>query len=174
MPPKTSTDEYSLTLTGPGHSFKRKVTEEVANHVINLVITGAASTTPPASPATPGTGSGTTPKQFIAQKRPENNYERVACLAYYLTHSRNTPHFKTTDITKLNTEAAGHISNPSLAVMHATATYHYLSAAGGGKKQLTSLGEAVVEALPDRATVKAAIAEHKPKRRRGRKRIKRK
>ena len=36
-----------------------------------------------------------TPKQFLAQKKPENNYERVACLAYYLTHYREMLHFKT-------------------------------------------------------------------------------
>jgi hypothetical protein len=45
-------------------------------------------------------------------------------------------------------------------VQHATNTYRYLSAAGGGKKQITLLGEAIVEALPDRAKVAEAIAEH--------------
>ena len=39
-----------------------------------------------------------TPKKFMLQKRPSTNIERVACLAYYLTCFRNTPHFKNTDI----------------------------------------------------------------------------
>lgn len=41
-----------------------------------------------------------------------------------------------------------------------------LSAAGKGKKQITLLGEAIVEAMPDRAKVAEAIAEHKPARKR--------
>ena len=39
---------------------------------------------------------------------------------------------------------AHHLSNPSLAVTHATSTYHYLSTVGGDKKQITALGEAAV------------------------------
>jgi len=40
------------------------------------------------------------------EKQPRTDVERVACLAYYLTHYRNTPYFKTLDLGKLNTEAA--------------------------------------------------------------------
>src|SRR5438128_4773232 len=47
-----------------------------------------------------------TPKQFLNEKQPANDIERVACLAYYLTHYRSIPEFKTLDISKLNTEAA--------------------------------------------------------------------
>jgi hypothetical protein len=82
-----------------------------------------------------------------------------------LASYRNTPHFKTADISKLNTEAAHHFTNTALFVQHATNTYHYLSSAGGGKKQLTLLGEAIVEALPDRAKVAEVSAEHKPRKR---------
>jgi hypothetical protein len=46
------------------------------------------------------------PKEFIVQKDPRTDIERVACLAYYLTHYRDMPHFKTIDLSKLNTEAA--------------------------------------------------------------------
>jgi hypothetical protein len=53
--------------------------------------------------------------------------------------------------------------------MGATNTYRYLMAAGGGKKQITNLGEAIVEALPDREAVKQAIAENRPRRRKRRK-----
>jgi hypothetical protein len=77
------------------------------------------------------------------------------------------PHFKTVDVNKLNIESAHSFTNAALFVRHATSTYHYLSAAGAGKKQITTLGEAVVEALPDRARVQAAMAEHKTSRRRG-------
>jgi hypothetical protein len=107
----------------------------------------------------------------MSNKRPQNNYQRVACLAYYLAHERNTPHFKTRDITNLNTEAAqSTLSNSAVFVRDATSKYHFLSAAGGGKKQITALGEAVVEALPDQAKVSAAIADHNPRRKARRRR----
>jgi uncharacterized protein YggE len=89
-----------------------------------------------------------------------------------LSNYRETPHFKTTEINKLNTESAHHFTNAAVFVMHATSTYHYLASAGGGKKQITPLGEAIVEALPDRAKVNAAIAENKPTRKRAKKRKK--
>ena len=61
------------------------------------------------------------PKQFMFQKQPRTDVEKVACLAYYLTHYRDTPHFKTLDISKLNTEAAqAKFSNPTVAVDNAT------------------------------------------------------
>ena len=46
----------------------------------------------------------TSPKEFLFDKKPVTDTERVACLAYYLTHYRNTPHFRTLDISKLNTK----------------------------------------------------------------------
>lgn len=82
---------------------------------------------------------------------------------------RNTPHFKTVDISKIATEAAYKFSNAATSVHHASVTYKYLAPAGGGKKQITALGEAVVEAMPDREKVKVAVTEHRPAtKRRGR------
>src|SRR5215470_15281480 len=40
------------------------------------------------------------PKEFILQKQTRTDLERVACLAYYLTHYRDLPHFKTIDLSK--------------------------------------------------------------------------
>src|SRR6266511_4429760 len=76
--------------------------------------TKSNSVLPPASPTSglPNQLSGfsdrteMTPKQFLLEKQPSNDIERVACLAYYLTHYRNMPEFKTLDISQLNTEAA--------------------------------------------------------------------
>jgi len=110
-----------------------------------------------------GNASGQTIKQFVTAKRPDTQYERVACLAYYMTHVGNTPEFKTRDITKANTAAAQpKLSNPSQVVGDTTKTYKYLSSAGKGAKQITALGEAVVGALPNREAVAAAIVEHRP------------
>jgi len=90
------------------------------------------------------------PKQFMFQKQPRTDVEKVACLAYYLTHYRDTPYFKTLDISKLNTEAAQvKFSNAAVAVENAT-RLRYLVPATKGNKQLSSLGEQFVLALPDR------------------------
>ena len=90
------------------------------------------------------------PKEFMLEKEPKNNIERIACLAYYLSHYRNIPHFKTLDISKLNTEAA----QPKFtnAVVHAknASKRGLLVSAGGKSRQLSAIGEQFVEALPDR------------------------
>lgn len=106
------------------------------------------------------------PKDFLIQKQPRTEVERVACLAYYLTHYRDTPAFKTFDISKLNTEAAQpKFTNASQAVDNATKT-HYLAAASKGNKQIGAAGELFVQALPDREAARAAMATVKPRRRR--------
>jgi hypothetical protein len=72
----------------------------------------------------------------------------------------------TDDITGLNTEAAQPpILNAPQIVRDTAQKYRYLTGAGDRNKQITVLGEAIVEALPDRDAVKAAIAEHRPSRR---------
>lgn len=105
-----------------------------------------------------------TPKDFLLEKRPTTNMDRVACLAYYLGHYRDMPHFKTTDISKLNTEAAQiKFTNASYAVRDA-AKSGYLAAVTKDTKQLTAAGEKFVEALPDRGAAKDAMKGARPKR----------
>ena len=97
-------------------------------------------------------------------KRPGTQIERVACLAYYLTHHRDTPHFKTTDISKLNTEAAQtKLPNASYSVNDATRS-GLLATAAKGMKQLSPMGEKYVEALPDHAAAKALASTLKGRR----------
>jgi hypothetical protein len=170
-------NEYSIKLIGPGHTLEKPVSENLANQIINLVMLGKTGVAVFPEQLRPNGAQVETakmaPKQFLAQKKPKNNNERVACLAYYLTHNRNTSSFKTKDIRKLNIDAAQpRFSNPASSVTAATSTHRYLSSAGGGNKQITALGEAVVEALPDREKVSAAIAEHQPTRQRTKKRKK--
>jgi hypothetical protein len=103
------------------------------------------------------------PKEFILQKQPRTDVERVACLAFYLTNYRSTPHFKTIDISKLNTEAAqSKLSNAHVAVNNATLT-GYLVPAVRGTKQISAAGEVFVQALPDREAAKAAMVKVKPR-----------
>jgi hypothetical protein len=100
-----------------------------------------------------------TVKQFIHDKAPQTDVERVACLAYYLAHYRSTPHVKTKDITALNTESAHRpFSNTANAVENATKT-GYLVPSIKGSKQISANGERFVEALPDREAAKE-IMDH--------------
>ena len=103
------------------------------------------------------------PKEFMVQKAPMTDVERVACLAYYLTHYRGTPHFKTRDISDLNTEAAQRrFSNTAFAVTNAT-NGGYLVPSVKGCKQISAAGEQCVQALPDRDAVREAQDRLKPR-----------
>lgn len=105
------------------------------------------------------------PKDFLLEKRPHTDVERVACLAFYLTHYRDTPHFKTIDISKLNTEAAQpKFSNTANAAANAVKT-GYLAASSKGHRQISAAGEQFVHALPDRDTAREVMASMRRRRR---------
>jgi hypothetical protein len=93
-------------------------------------------------------------KSFMSLKRPLNNYERVACLAYYLEKFKDIPDVGSKEIVEANTEARlPKMSNPAVFIKHATHTYGYLNSIGQRRLVVSSRGEAVVEALPERAKV---------------------
>jgi len=104
------------------------------------------------------------PKDFLREKSPRTDIERIACLAYYMTVYRQTPHFKTLDLSNLNTEAAQpKLSNATFAVVNAT-NRGLLVPAGKGSKQLSAAGELFVQALPDRIAAKASTENMRTKR----------
>ena len=110
------------------------------------------------------------PKDFLFHKQPDTDVERVACLAYYLTHYRGTTPFKTIDISKLNTEAAQRkFANAANTMANATRGNFLVQAGKKGMKQLSADGERYVDALPDRLAAKAALGK-KRARRQGRQR----
>lgn len=146
---------------------------------LDMPLAGRSSVSAQAGPVSAGGQIGTasfsnraemSPKQFLNEKQPTNDIERVACLAYYLTHFRDTPEFKTIDVSKLNTEAAQpKFSNPSVPIDNATRR-RFLVATSGGNKQLGAVGEQFVQALPDRDAAKAILARvrvRKPRKKRG-------
>jgi hypothetical protein len=105
------------------------------------------------------------PKQFMFDKQPITDVEKVACLGFYLTHYRDTPHFRTLDISKLNTESAQiKFTNAAVAVENA-AKMNYLVPAIKGAKQLSALGEQFVMALPDRDKARGIMKRARPRRR---------
>jgi hypothetical protein len=97
------------------------------------------------------------PKDFLAEKAPQTDIDRVACIAYYLTHYRDMPYFATLDISKLNTEAAQQkFTNAAQAMKNAT-NRGLIVPASRGKKQLSARGERFVQALPDRDAARQAL-----------------
>jgi hypothetical protein len=116
----------------------------------------------PAAGVQVGSLDASSPKQFLAAKKPRTAVERVTCLAFFMAHAREKPHFKTSDLSQLNLEAAGPpFSNISQAAKDAVKAY-YLASAGKQNRQITPLGEAVVTALPDRERVKQAVRDESP------------
>jgi hypothetical protein len=97
------------------------------------------------------------PKEFLLEKEPRTDVERIACLAYYLTHYRSTPHFKTVDLSMLNTESAQpKFANTAYSSNNAV-KMGYLVPSIKGQRQLSAIGERFVRALPDREAAKAAL-----------------
>jgi hypothetical protein len=105
------------------------------------------------------------PKEFLFQKQPKTDVERIAALAYYLTHYRDMAQFKTLDLTKLNTEAAQPKFSNAASSANNAVKQHYLVPTTKGQRQLSAAGERFVAALPDREAARAAMTAGAPRRR---------
>lgn len=106
------------------------------------------------------------PKEFMLEKSPRTNAEKMACLGFYLTHYRDMPHFKTLDLSKLNTEAAQQkFTNTAQATKDATRA-GLLVPATKGYKQLGAIGEQYVQALPDKEEAKKILQKMRRSRKR--------
>lgn len=97
---------------------------------------------------------------FLAAKKPESFYERVACLAYFLEKIEGRVDMTTLDITRANAEAHLSVMPKSAFVYHAASSYGYLTRVGRGRLTISKRGEALVEALPDRGRAKLALEQH--------------
>jgi hypothetical protein len=169
---QSKAETYKLSLSGKGIKIDQDISAEVAQRIVVLAMgvpigtSGVTLTNEAQGGTLPSHGVNSSPKSFLASKRPTTDVERITVLAYYLDRQRGTPAFKTIDLTKLNTEAAGrNFSNATYSARNAVAL-GYLTSAGSGKKQITARGEALVEALPAREAVKAALEANPIHRRR--------
>ncbi len=164
--------EYEVKLSGEGLNLTRNVNTTVAQTIIALVMGGGNALVPTGltssdasrnlgnQASTPTQLADITAKQFLASKKPSTQIERIACLAYYLTHAMSIKAFKTQELTKLNSEAAqSRMANPTYAANDAVKE-NYLAPAGSGKKQITALGEEIVEAMPDKEKMKQVKADN--------------
>ncbi|MDP3014427.1 MAG: hypothetical protein Q8M92_09310 [Candidatus Subteraquimicrobiales bacterium] len=102
--------------------------------------------------------------RFVKNKKPENEYQRVAVIAYYLDKKENKKEFKNAEMSKANTNDARQpkISNITDVVTKAQNRYKFLTkGTGKATHQLSVHGEDIVEALPDHVKVKELIASAK-------------
>lgn len=162
--------------------------DEARRRIVDATVTflrigrsGRTADTVPFDPPRSGTGAQhapfsentqMSPKEFLLEKQPRTDVERVACLAYYLTHYRGSPHFRTLDLSVLNTEAAQpKFANTANSANNAV-KLGYLVPSTKGQRQLSAVGERFVRALPDRDAAKAALESvrrrSRPKRQRPR------
>jgi len=117
-----------------------------------------------------GGGGSPSASEFYRSKRPKTDAQKIACLAYYLTHHKNTHEFKTADLQVTETESkAPKITNLPRAVDNASRSARVLTSTTAGLKQITTHGEDVVNALPDQEAVKEVLRAQKPTKRRKRK-----
>ena len=110
---------------------------------------------------------------FMRLKKPATDVQRVACLGYYHLKTTGQHGFTSKDILKLNTDSGGTKFNLTRALDNATRRSKYLASRGGKDKQLTTLGEDIVEALPSQEAV-AAAEEAARNSSKGKKRVKKK
>ena len=133
-----------------------------------------ASATPRTSGESEGIVHGETIKDFLKRKLPKTESERLICIAYYLTHASNTSEFSTKDINTLNGEAhQSAFANASVTIGNAVRHSKFLCAGSDGKKKITTTGEALVEALPDREKVSEALKAIRPRSAKSKKKSKR-
>lgn len=179
-PPQPIDKEAEFTAWTQIAQALRALTPEAQTRVLRSVVTlleidmkfeqrAENNSPPPAGREVPQGGYSEnrqmSPKEFLMEKRPMTDVDRIACLAYYLTHYQSTPHFKTLDLSKLNTDAAQiKLSNAAQAVDNATKA-GLLTSASKGNKQLSAVGEIYVQALPDKAAARAAVESYKTPRR---------
>lgn len=104
------------------------------------------------------------PRAFIRMKKPITDVQRVACLGYYLVQTVGQPGFSSKDVATVHTDSGGSAINMTRALDNATRKTKYLSNRGPREKQLTTLGEDVVNALPDQAAVKVVEEAEKGRR----------
>jgi hypothetical protein len=113
----------------------------------------------------PGTGALGTIKEFLKLKRPGDDVARATALAYHLAHGGGRATFKTADLNNARVDAALASFNVSRAVSNSQRAGYLTTAGKRGSYQITSTGEALVEAMPDVEAVKAVRAQGTRRRR---------
>ncbi|MBI2635136.1 MAG: hypothetical protein HYW79_01165 [Parcubacteria group bacterium] len=120
-------------------------------------------------------GLDTSMADFVKNKNPKNEYQRVAVIAYYREYKQNRKEFKNAEMSQANTQEARQpkISNITDVVTKARDRYKFLTkGTGKATHQLSTHGADIVNALPDQESVKKLIAGAKSRKPRKKKKEK--
>lgn len=109
------------------------------------------------NPQPVGQSNPTSVAAFVREKKPTNNYQKIAVLAYYMQKYENKDEFLLSDLVAANTKAKQtKIGNAARDLRDAKGKYGYITQGASPKSsQITTFGEDVVEALPDQDAVRA-------------------
>lgn len=102
-------------------------------------------------------------RAFMRIKKPQTDIQRVTCLGYFHAATTGTQSFASKDIDALNTAYGGTKINLHRSLDNALRRSKYLAVFKGHEKQLTPLGEDVVDALPDQGKVAELDREAHPR-----------
>jgi len=116
---------------------------------------------PPAPSALTFSGDRTpSARDFLLEKKPRTDVDRVVCLAYYMAHYRNAPEFETVDLSLANTEAAQRKFSNAAHAVNTAVKHGLLALTSDGRKCLSVVGERYVQQLPDYESARAALQEY--------------
>ncbi|MDB5905150.1 MAG: polyketide synthase, partial [Betaproteobacteria bacterium] len=97
---------------------------------------------------------------FLDRKRPVSDVDRVACLAYYLTHYEKKAEFRIADLIAINDKAGQNaFYNVRSAIANAV-TDGYLIVGISGTKRISATGDAYVDLLPNVQAARDALRAH--------------
>lgn len=101
--------------------------------------------------------------QFVKSKKPANEYQRIAVIAYHIERKDGKKEFKNAELSEANIEARQpKIANITAVMSKAQERYKFFTkGAGKATHQLSTHGTDIVEALPDLGKVKELMAESK-------------
>lgn len=112
-----------------------------------------------------GIGRLGTIKQFLKGKRPDNDVARAIALGYYLTHALGKETFTAADLSRARTDAALANFNVSRGAANARGSGYLTTTGARGTLKITSVGESLVEAMPDKEAMKKATTQRRRPRR---------
>ncbi len=160
----------------------QKLNENDRSDVVSFALkqVGLSSSSIPSSPqsdqisASEGSGPDLNKSMadFVKDKNPKNEYQRVAVIAYYREYKQGKKEFKNAEMSQANTSEARQpkISNITDVVTKARDRYKFLTkGTGKAAHQLSTHGADVVNALPDQVAVKTLIANTKTRKRKKKK-----
>ena len=104
-------------------------------------------------------------KEFLKQKAPTDDVARATTLAYFLGHSDNLTTYKLERLSQARADAALAKLNMSRAVANAKRAGYLTTGAEHGSYQITTLGESLVDAMPDAEALKIVRAQGTKRRR---------